>query len=77
MHRHSHEPQGILCLLVYDGLQQPVHLTIIPRRGEEVIPPSGGPVMMVACVRHNLLGADEMSLPNADYAITLYLQPRT
>lgn len=76
MGRHNREPEGTLCLLVYDGLQQPVNLRHIPRENEEVIPPTGGPVLVVSCVRHNLTGATEMSVPDADYAITIYLRPR-
>ena len=65
---------GVIQVLVFDGMQTPINLPVIPRIGEEVIPPSGGPVQVVTNVRYNLTGFDEdPSSADMNYGVTIYL----
>jgi hypothetical protein len=67
---------NVIQLLVYDGFQTPVNLPVIPRIGEEVIPPSGGSIKRVANVRYNLTGVDEDPSSGINYGVTIYLDEK-
>lgn len=69
------EPEGIIVILIYNGIQSPINVALVPRIGEEVVPPTGGPTMVVSNVRHNLTGADETPT-QMNYGISVYLTPR-